>query len=113
VTEKDVQVELADDVLTLRGEKRIEQEDAHHHLTERAYGSFSRSIQLPFGVDPEHLQASFANGVLTVTVPKAAAKQQTHRIQVTTGAASEAHPSEAPAGGVNQTATGEGAGKSS
>ena len=73
------QVEITADngVLTVRGEKeerRVEGE-GHHHIAERSYGSFTRSFQLPQGVDEERIEASFAHGVLTVTVPKAALPQ--------------------------------------
>jgi HSP20 family protein len=85
VAESDVQVELTDDILTIRGEKRLEREDAQHHLRERAYGTFSRSIQLPFVVDPNRLEASYSNGVLAISVPKEAARQQVHRIEIRPG----------------------------
>jgi len=70
--EKDVQVNLADGVLTIRGEKKAEKEekDKNYRLVERSYGSFSRSIALPDGVKSEDVKASIAKGVLTVTVPK-------------------------------------------
>lgn len=89
VSENDIQVELNDDVLTIRGEKRSQYEDAQHHVRERMYGAFSRSIQLPFAADPNRLEAGFANGVLTVTVPKEAAQQQVHRIQIRPGASGQ------------------------
>lgn len=89
VAENDIQVELNDDVLAIRGEKRSQYEDAQHHIRERSYGVFSRAIQLPFAVDPNRLEASFANGVLTVTVPKEAAQQQVHRIQIKPGASGQ------------------------
>lgn len=85
VAENDIQVELHDDVLTIRGEKRSEHEDAQHHVRERSYGAFARSIQLPFMADPSRLEASFVSGVLTVSVPKEAAQQQSHRIQIKSG----------------------------
>lgn len=69
---KDVKIELADDILTISGEKKSESEDktGQRHVVERSYGSFSRSLQLPSGVKAEDVQASLANGVLTVTVKK-------------------------------------------
>lgn len=82
VSEKDVHVELADDVLTIRGEKRTQREDAHHHVVERSSGTFSRSVRLPFAAKPDQVQASFTHGVLTVTLPKSAAEARVHRIQV-------------------------------
>jgi HSP20 family protein len=75
--EKDVQVNYADGVLTIRGEKKAEKEekDKNYRLVERSYGAFERSLELPAGVDPEKIQASIAKGVLTVKVPKPAPAQ--------------------------------------
>ena len=63
---------MADDVLTVKGEKTREHEDKRkdYHVTERSYGSFFRQIPLPADVDGEKSEAKFKNGVLTVTVPK-------------------------------------------
>ena len=75
--DKDVQVNLADGVLTIRGEKKAEKEekDKNYRLVERSYGSFERSIALPEGVKAEDVKASIAKGVLTVKVPKPAPAQ--------------------------------------
>jgi len=75
--EKDVQVNFADGVLTIRGEKKAEKEekDKNFHLVERSYGSFSRALELPDGVNPDSIQASIANGVLSVRVAKPAPGQ--------------------------------------
>jgi HSP20 family protein len=72
--EKDVEVNLADGVLTISGEKKAEkhENDKNYRLFERSYGSFSRSLQLPDGVDADAITASISNGLLTVTVPKPA-----------------------------------------
>lgn len=74
---KDVQINLADDVLTIRGEKKSEREekDKDYHLVERSFGSFSRSVQLPQGVKAEDVSAEIAKGVLKVTVKKPAPAQ--------------------------------------
>lgn len=71
--EKDVEISVADDVLTIRGEKKTETEDTRkgYRLAERSYGSFLRSIGLPSGIAVDKAEASFKNGVLTVTLPKA------------------------------------------
>ena len=71
--EKDFQVEVHGNVLTLRGEKRSEQtgEREGRHFTERVYGAFRRGIELPVEVQSEKASASFKNGVLAVTLPKA------------------------------------------
>jgi HSP20 family protein len=67
----DVSVELHDNVLTIKGEKRDEREEQgeHRHVVERSFGSFSRSFRLPADAS-ENVQASFRDGVLTVSVLK-------------------------------------------
>ena len=72
VEEKDLEVVVSDGRLTIKGEKKAEKEEKKkdYHLVERSYGSFARSIGLPFEADPDQVKASFAKGVLTVTVPK-------------------------------------------
>jgi HSP20 family protein len=84
VTEQDLDISLDDDVLTIRGEKRFERTDdkENFHFVERSYGTFQRSLRLPFPVDPGQVQASFENGVLTVAVPKTGRQERSHRIQV-------------------------------
>ena len=81
--EKDVQINVADNVLTIKGEKKAEKEekDKNYHLIERSYGSFSRTLELPAGIKADQITASIAKGVLTVTVPKSAAAQ-TKKIEV-------------------------------
>ncbi len=89
VDEKDVSVELVGDVLTIKGEKRSaeERKDEGYYLTERRYGTFSRALRLPYVVEADKIQASFKNGVLTVTLPKPAElQQQVKRIEVKTAA---------------------------
>ncbi len=75
--EKDVEVNVADGILTIRGEKKAEKEekDKNYHLVERSYGSFARTLELPEGVDADAIKASIANGVLKVSVPKPASAQ--------------------------------------
>jgi HSP20 family protein len=72
MSEKDLDVELTADRLKIRGEKKDERETKEHnfHRTERSFGSFERVIALPTKVDREHVQATFKNGVLNVTLPK-------------------------------------------
>jgi HSP20 family protein len=67
--EKDVEVQVEDNVLTLRGEKRTEINDKERRYTERSYGRFERRLALG-EVDEERATATFKNGVLTVTLPK-------------------------------------------
>jgi HSP20 family protein len=72
MTEKEVQIEIANGVLTIRGEKKSEHKedkDGGKYFTERYYGSFERQIPLD-NVDEDKAQASFKNGVLTVSLPK-------------------------------------------
>jgi HSP20 family protein len=72
LTEKDVNIELEDNVLTVSGERKTERQDRKegYYRVERASGSFSRSLTLPEGVDPDAVVASFEHGVLEVRVPK-------------------------------------------
>ena len=74
VEEKDVDLTLADGVLTIRGEKKTERNESdpakNWHVVERSYGSFSRSIALPFDPDPAKTEAKFEKGVLRVRLAK-------------------------------------------
>jgi HSP20 family protein len=82
--QKDVEVLLHDNVLTLRGEKRRESQDDKRKWSERFYGQFERRIPLDAEVDEGKVKASFKNGVLRVEVPKSAnAEQKTRRIPIT------------------------------
>jgi HSP20 family protein len=75
MAKEDLDVSLEDGVLTLRGEKKEEEttEDKNFHRVERRYGRFERRIQLPQNVDPEHVEATYADGVLKLRMPKTAA----------------------------------------
>ena len=81
--EKDIQLNFADNVLTIRGEKRNEREEKEkdYHLVERSYGAFTRSIQLPAGVNADDIKAVMSKGVLKVTVPKPT-PAQTRKIDI-------------------------------
>jgi HSP20 family protein len=72
LSEDDVKIELEDNTLTLSGERKTEHErnEEGYYRIERAFGSFSRSLTLPRGIDPESVQASFDRGVLEVRIPK-------------------------------------------
>lgn len=85
VSEKDIDLSVDGDMLTIRGEKRNERQDAQAHVIERSYGSFQRSIQLPFAPDPDKVEASCANGVLTVSIPNEAQRERRRRIEVRGG----------------------------
>ncbi|MFB9263300.1 Hsp20/alpha crystallin family protein [Bradyrhizobium erythrophlei] len=70
--EKNVEVMVANETLTIKGEKREEREEQKkdYYLQERHFGSFERSLAVPQGVDVDKIEASFTKGVLTVTLPK-------------------------------------------
>lgn len=74
VEEKDVELQFAGGMLTLRGEKKQEREEKEkgYYLMERAYGSFMRQIPMPVDIDEAKITASFENGVLSVVLPKSA-----------------------------------------
>ena len=80
--EKDIEVELANGVLAIRGEKKTETEDKDRLFSERYYGRFERRIPLD-DIDQEKIDASFKNGVLNVTLPKSpTAQQKVRRIAI-------------------------------
>jgi HSP20 family protein len=87
MTDKEVEVVLSDDTLTIKGEKRLEKEEKekNYYLMERSYGAFQRSFRLPETVDRGKIEASFESGVLTVhapKLPKAAIKEAEKKIQI-------------------------------
>ena len=69
---EDVHVEVNDDTITLRGERKIEKEDKkqNYHRIERSYGSFHRSFSLPDTVDRGKIEAHYKDGILEVTIPR-------------------------------------------
>jgi HSP20 family protein len=73
---KDVEVSLEDNILTIRGEKKIEEEKSDkkksRHLVERSYGLFYRMLELPPGIDPASVLATMSKGVLKIKIPKPA-----------------------------------------
>jgi HSP20 family protein len=77
--QKDIQISLQENVLTIKGEKKQEKEekDERYHRVERSYGTFTRSMRLPVGVDASKVTATFKNGLLTVTMPKTPAAKGT------------------------------------
>jgi HSP20 family protein len=120
VDEKDVDVTLDGDLLTIRGEKTFEQERGgdkeSYHVVERSYGSFQRSLQLPYAVKSEDVRAEFHNGVLTLTLPKSEQQQRSHKIPISAGssaqqqiasAATEGEPQERPIPERNESGVGE------
>jgi len=70
--EKDVNVSISENILTIKGEKKKEEvdKDEHHYFCERCYGAFQRSFQLPTNVQGDKVEATFDKGVLKITLPK-------------------------------------------
>lgn len=82
---KDLDITISGNTLSLKGEKRQlkEEHDEHHHLLERSYGAFARTVELPAPVAADKIKAAFKNGVLTITLPKTEeAKRKAIPIQV-------------------------------
>ncbi len=79
----DIQIEVDDNVLTLKGERTFQEklDDERYYRVEWRYGSFQRSLALPQGVKADDIQATYEDGVLQVTVPKAEAEKP-RRIEV-------------------------------
>jgi HSP20 family protein len=73
VSKDDVKITMQENILTIHGEKRQEKEtkDSNFHRVERSYGSFQRSFTLPTTVKSEKIEASYNDGILAVTLPKA------------------------------------------
>lgn len=85
MTAEDVEIKLSDGTITIRGEKSEEkkEEKEDYLVSERRYGEFQRTLPLPSGIDADAVAASYANGVLTVTLPKSAeAKQKERKIEI-------------------------------
>lgn len=85
MTEKDIEVNLEKNALSIKGQKKQEEEQKgnNYHYVERRYGSFYRSIPLPVDVDPEKIEANFKNGILKITLPKAK-KEEAKKISIKT-----------------------------
>jgi HSP20 family protein len=81
--QKDVDISVSDNMLTIRGEKKseTEQKDKNFRRVERVYGTFHRVVELPPGIDPSAINATMSNGVLRITVPKPA-RSETKKIEV-------------------------------
>jgi HSP20 family protein len=101
VTPEDVDLEVTDGVLTVRGERtsKTEKEDEGWLIRESSYGTFERSVVLPEGVDPASITADFHDGVLEIHVPKAleAARPKTTKVAIGSEAESSASPADEPA----------------
>ena len=85
VDEKDIDIKIENGTLTLKGERKVENDDTEkgYHRIERGYGSFVRCFSVPTSVDPEKVNASYKSGVLSVTLPKKeAAKPRSIKVSV-------------------------------
>jgi len=86
VSEKDIQLEIVNDILTIRGEKKQEEEEKKkdYYRLERSYGTFQRVLSLPEDVDQNGVKATFKKGVLTITLPrKTLPESEVRKITVT------------------------------
>jgi len=81
----DISVSVDEDVLSIRGEKKFEDEknEKNCHRIERRYGAFERRIRLPRGTNLEQIDANYENGLLKISIPKEEVK--THKIEIKTG----------------------------
>jgi len=85
MTRKDIDVTLTDNMITISGEKKKEEKVSrkNYYRLERTSGGFTRSLRLPFEVDPEKIKASFKDGVLEIRAPKTkAAKEKTKKVLI-------------------------------
>ena len=91
----DIQIEIEDNVLTIKGERRFEEkvDEERYYRVERRFGSFQRSLALPQGVKAEKIGAAYDDGILTVTVPKVEVEKP-KRIEVKAKKAVEAKKAE-------------------
>ena len=81
IDEKNVEIKLSNRLLTIKGEKSESKEtkERSYYLSERRFGSFQRSFQVPDGVDADKIEATFAKGVLTMRLPKTAEAQKAEK----------------------------------
>ncbi len=72
INEKDIEIKIEDNTLTLRGERKFEKEtkEENYHRIERAYGSFLRSFSLPLYINQDNIKAEHLNGILKIIMPK-------------------------------------------
>src|SRR5258705_371329 len=94
LTKDDINVDIADDAIEIRGERRQEKEenDEGYYRTERSYGSFYREIPLPAGVNGDDAKASFQNGVLEITITAPARQTGSRRIEIGEGSQTQQQP---------------------
>lgn len=86
--EKEIELSISDDLLTLKGEKKEEKDEKKKdfHVSERRYGTFQRSFRIPAGVKADDISADFKNGVLKVILPKSPeAKKSAKKVDIKKG----------------------------
>ena len=90
LAEDEIEIEIEDNVLTVSGERKSEHEQSGkgYYRVERSFGSFSRSLTLPEGVDADAIRASFDNGVLEVQIPKPE-QHKPRKVQISVGGQTE------------------------
>lgn len=91
VSEKDVDITLDDNLLTISGEKKSEKKDENenYHCIERSFGRFQRSLRMSHAVNPDEVQATFENGILTIRLPKDEEQERVRHIHVQSGGSSK------------------------
>lgn len=101
VSGSDIDLQIEGDVLTIRGERRNQQErdEQGYHVMERSSGSFQRSLRLPFEPDPDKVTAECQHGVLTIHVPKEGQQQRSKRIEVRGGSQQQGQGGQQSIGG--------------
>ncbi len=85
LSKENVDIELNEDMLTVKGEKKseIKEEESGRYHVERSYGTFSRTVRLPNDIDVDSVSADFKDGVLNITLPKSKeAKEKSKKIQI-------------------------------
>lgn len=94
LTKDDINVDITDDAIKIRGERRQETEENEegYYRSERSYGSFYRQIPLPSGVNGEEANATFRNGVLEISMPAPARQPSSRRIEIGEGSTAEEQP---------------------
>jgi HSP20 family protein len=94
LTKDDINVDMTDDAIKIRGERRQEKEENEegYYRSERSYGSFYREIPLPSGVNRDEANASFRNGVLEISMPAPTRQSGSRRIEIGEGSGAEQQP---------------------
>jgi HSP20 family protein len=94
LTKDDINVDITDDAIKIRGERRQEKEENEegYYRSERSYGSFYREIPLPSGVNRDEANASFRNGVLEISMPAPTRQSGSRRIEIGEGSGAEQQP---------------------